>query len=442
LALAISLALGLFFFRLGVDLRNANDFAVAPSYRRADNWLASAKCAQERRVLLVQCRWYDGQLVPLSLDDHGSALLVGLVALLTPQPPDRVTLVKINLLTNAVGLLLFGLILWLGQSPWTAATLLLVGPMLLPPHNRGATWYMEPDVTASYAGIYLLALLLAAWLACARGRGVFSPLFLGVAGLGLLALGGAMLLRQPIGMIGVFCATGLLVVWFVQALRAKDRVSALGCVGLAILTLAQLYVPRMVLRANEIVFDLPRSPAIAEHGISHNLYLGLGSEPNPWGIVWRDAYGHQAVAERDPKAACCSAPYFDTLWTLYLEKVREDPGTVAKIYLEKARKVLWMPLEGWPGRTLHYFLLLLAMLGALWWRGKRDPTHDQGKLTSATALAVALVLFLLQGVLAVPEARYLYPAQLGVLVPLLLVAEGLLNRIRPWPPVRGSAGCG
>jgi hypothetical protein len=134
LALAIGLALGLFFFRLGVDLRNANDFAVAPSYRRADNWLASAKCAQERRVLLVQCRWYDGQLVPLSLDDHGSALLVGLVALATPQPPDRVTLVKINLLTNAVGLLLFGLILWLasprGRRPpccsWARCSCLLI----------------------------------------------------------------------------------------------------------------------------------------------------------------------------------------------------------------------------------------------------------------------------------------------------------------------------
>jgi hypothetical protein len=231
-------------------------------------------------------------------------------------------------------------------------------------------------------------------------------------------------------MIGVVCAAGLLVIWFVKALRARDRVSALAYVGLAVLTLAELYVPRMVLRANEIVFKAPRSPAIAEHGISHNLFLGLGSEPNPWGIVWLDEYAHQAVAERNPNAVCCAAPYFDTLWTLYLEKLREDPGTVARIYSQKARKVLWMPLEAWPGFLLHYLLALLAMLIVLWRLGRSALVLDQSKLLAAAALTVALLLFLFQGVLAVPEARYLYPAQLGVLVPMLLVAEGLVDRIR------------
>lgn len=111
---------------------------------------------------------------------------------------------------------------------------------------------------------------------------------------------------------------------------------------------------------------------------------------------------------------------------------RDHPGgAVAKIYLQKGRKALWMSLaRRWPGRLHHYLLLLLALLGVFFSRGRRDPALDQRKLLTASALTVALLLFLLQGVLAVPEPRYLYPAQLGVLVPTFLVAEGLVDRLR------------
>jgi hypothetical protein len=61
---------------------------------------------------------------------------------------------------------------------------------------------------------------------------------------------------------------------------------------------------------------------------------------------------------------------------------------------------------------------------------EQDVTAVYAGIHLLAMLLDAVLLFLLQGVLAMPEARHLYPALLGVLVAMCLFAEGLGNPIR------------
>ena len=199
-----------------------------------------------------------------------------------------------------------------------------------------------------------------------------------------------------------------------------------ACAGLALLLCLPTQAARGLVALRSRLSDVPPGRRLVEHGISHNLYIGLGVYPNPWGIEWVDTNGRFAVARVDPSSKYATPAYFRTLWRLYLDVVQRDPIGVAYVYLRKAGDTL-----AYGGLSTKLFAVLV-LLGSAWRWVPRNGRPWLRVLAGSTLLAF---LVLLQGVLAKPWWGFYYPAVFGVDIVLLGVVEvswrTLFDRWRP-----------
>ena len=418
------------------------EYAKIQTYARVDAWLESARCAVKTGTFLTTCP--NGRILPVedvAADDRGHTLLLNLWSLLTRREPTREDLVRLNFGLNTIGFLaLSASLAALGLRIPGLLCALLLGVYGVPGLRPNA------DVTAAFPGIVTLALcpsLVLIQLLRNRIRGSWARGMAVAGAAGAAAL--AMLLRESIGTLGVFAFLLVATSWWLIANRAAFR--SAWIIVLAILVVGSLFSTRLLLGARNVLFEVPPASGIAGHGFSHNLYLGLGVYPNPWGIKWDDAVGEETAKRVKPDVRYCSPEYYRILLQEYWRILRFHALDVLQIYAHKFRVILgyhWAKISPIP-----YALMIptLMLLGGLWIVARRCGAD----LDAFPALALALMWagLVLQGILAHPAYFFVYPAEiLQILLLAILLEWARLWMVRlptpsrsdPWRRVSDSGG--
>lgn len=424
--LALLVAWATLAFTLSRQWRAADVHAGSFAYARVEHWLASAACTQCCGVFLATCEdcgSFNSIEDTQGADDLGLTLMANALAWGRTEPVTRLTLTRLNLVLNAVGLLALSVALWLSGFRVVAVLAVFVGLGWGIPGP-----YPGPDTLSAFFAVYCLAWVPVLWVATVDLENVTGRReFVGGA-LSVIALTVAILIRQPIGLAGLAGALTLLA-WRAARRRPWSFRRIAACAGLALVLCLPTQAARGLVALRNVLSDVPPGRRIIDHGISHNLYIGLGVYPNPWGIEWLDGNGKEAARRANPSIKYATPAYFRTLWRLYFGVVWRDPIGVARVYRRKA------------GETLAYeglstkLVAALVLLGAAW---RWLPGHARPWLRTMVGSTLLALFVLLQGVLAKPWWAFYYPAVFGVQIVLLGVLElagwTLLDRWRPAVP--------
>jgi hypothetical protein len=161
---------------------------------------------------------------------------------------------------------------------------------------------------------------------------------------------------------------------------------------------------------------------LEQHGIWHNLYIGLGAAPNPFGIEWADANAKAAAERIDPSVVVSSPRYFDILREQYFEILAHHPIDVVAVYLRKLEITL---KTGLPGRiNVLEALLLLGFASAIYislsLRSKPGWTAVDAALIMSW---IYIIFFIGQAMLFHYSIQYLFPIQIFFLLIIGATAE-------------------
>lgn len=417
------LVFGLLLLALGYpDLKRANDIAsdrfagVADTkdWTAAAVWLESAECMRRTGAWLTICR--GNTLTPIAnyalADDPGHALLLGIGAWALERAMTVLDITRLNNGINFAAMACLAALLWAARSYVASIVFMALGGFA---YFVVLFYSTHPAVlgAASFAALLPMGLVLShfGYLSVSARRIVT------VAGLLLLAV--AALLREPVGIMGFTIDTGVLafLAWHDSRRRAR-----LGLLALLVLAFMAWQAPRWVVLARDRAFAIPATEQVQTHGISHNLYLGLGSVENGFGIRWDDRFGMEAAMKADPGVTYVSDRYFRTMWRLYFDRLSENPYEVARIYAVKAGKMFslrlpdggWLPV--WAECAIAGFILVAGLWFGLW----RRLRYGQAPIVLSVSMAF-VGFFLLQGILSDISIVYAYP--IGVFVVLFVAVR-------------------
>ena len=372
-------------------------------------WIEAAECARETGAWLTICD--NGKLSPianhLKADDPGHALLLGLAARLKNGSISLVDVAKLNTLINLVGMLSVVVLLFsVGYK--SILTFMLIVPvfsyfslMSLSPYFNWITVSPHSGFVGAASMAFILPITI---LLSGHGylTGMSRVLFL-VMGVGLMGL--ASLIREPISVMGVVVSVGAII--YLAFNKPGQRWQLLI---MLLVTILAWQSPRWVLMARDAFFPIEPAKYIQTHGISHTLYVGLGAAgDNKFGIRWLDSDGADAVKEVDQRIAYVSPEYYQILWRLYFDRVKQDPVEVGRIYYVKLTEILQYRLPDW-SLPLWQFLIGCGVLLAVVYRRRFWQTINLGSAPILIITASAFIgLFIVQGMLAHPHRQYAHP---------------------------------
>lgn len=392
-------------------------------------WLGVAACARQTGSWLMMCE-APGKLVPMSADDPGHAFLLGLWSQLAGRDATFLDVARLNLGVNAVGLvMLAGALAILGAFTGSIVVLAL-GPVVY------FSWF---GVSPHWAVIGVASMQVVLPLAIlARHRDWLPPAVanaMTIVGLAALAL--ASLIREVAGSMGLLMT--LLTIGWLLFPRHRARRPIAGLVLLGVLTVLASQSARIVVAARDMVYAVDTTQLVSTHGMSHTLFVGLGSVENKFGLVYNDQTGWKAASEAVPGIEYFSKDYFILMRKLYFQKWAEDPLEVVRIYLVKLRLAL-------TDDVLHdappLWLFLVACLGIHFLASGRaltDGTEQGDKLLALNLVMLGFIgLFVGQAVLA--HLSRLYAAPTGTfMVAMMGIA---VENLRRWAWRRWSTTLG
>jgi hypothetical protein len=128
-------------------------------------------------------------------------------------------------------------------------------------------------------------------------------------------------------------------------------------------------------------FDKERQ-APSGHGLWHNVYIGLGYLPNPYGLRWLDDVGVRDVRRVNPEALRGSKAYESTARHLYFEAVRAHPGFAWRVYRAK--------LELVTVKAIDLYLPMLFLVPLMVFTGRNRRFMRRSLLLTVPAIAIGL----------------------------------------------------
>lgn len=387
---------------------------LEPAWSSAAIWVKSAECARTTKAVLVLCR--EGRLVPIADvsagDDPGPALVLSAYAALTGAVVVENDVSRVNSILNYIGIGALAVLLFSLRLPFLAFLVLSVGPQIA---NQFHSLTPHPGHLGVACLVSLLPLAIVGIPLASSSRRLFWLwVIIGVVG---LAIG--MVFREAIGLMGVLASLLALGTSFSCGIM-KLRYPALLCIAIACGTVLTIWTPYAILRARDAVLDIAPSERMEQHGVWHNLYIGLGVIENPFGIVWNDEYGVATVKKISPTTKYLSAEYYAILRDEYFQIVRHHPLQVVAVYLNKLIIAL---------KTYTMWLQLVAVAVIFAWLRVLLRRLSPGWMPADAVFAVSAVFsatFLGQAFLFNYVELYLFPIKLfllllwGVLVELLL----------------------
>jgi len=221
------------------------------------------------------------------------------------------------------------------------------------------------------------------------------------------------------GGIGILCF--ILACFIVLPLYAK-RIHSFVLIGLIVASLFIPAFPRVLSGARDRVYGFEKIDDMV-FSISHTLYIALGSQSNPWGIVYDDSYAFQKAVGAYPGIKIFSKAYYDYMWEAYFDALRVHPWAAVKIYAGKLAGVFWNAAE---------VLIMLILLIFLSLKSVRGQLHSNYFIVLAWVGFTATMLVLFQGFIAVNDRKYLYPAEIGWVLLWSLIGESLNSHGWKW----------
>lgn len=301
--------------------------SIPYSYATGIPYMKSAECARTTGKLLVLCD--NGNLRPIvdenAGDDPGHALFLGIFAATTGHEVIITDVAILNAIINAVGLVALAALLWWLALPLASTTFLALGPFVT------SAFYFSSQHTAQFGATCLAMVAPIIILAMIPFEKRKSHIFWLIGAILCLAL--ASLLRQSLGLMGLVAS--LIALGYNLLTRPKT----LQNIAFYVVVLAALCTgykaPMLVLEARNFAYNLSLSAQMETHGIWHNLFIGLGAVPNPFGIEWLDDNGYAHAKAIDPSVQYISKHYYDVLKGAYFNIVYQHPIEVLRIYAEK-----------------------------------------------------------------------------------------------------------
>ena len=346
-------------------------------------------------------------------DDRGHGLLLSILHGAFGLPATNVSLVYINI---GINILCFALLAWqIYRNCFRVAAVLffLISLRLL----RDPT--ITADVTGGIYGMFALGLLLpfqTLRMVSLNQNSWLEWVWLVGSALGLAAL---MMLRESFGLIGTIVAglsVGLGILRRGRKIQVRHFAVGLAVVGAIYLA---LNATSLLVSYRAHVQGVPVGSGILSHGLFHAIYLGLGTEPNSFGIEWSDTNADNAVRARDPTVRYVSPKYYQMLSKLYFEVVWQHPLEVARIYAAKARKVLAPAIIPWLVLSVGLALAGLSLC-------RRRGAAAAGPIVAGDVLiitAAATLLHAAQAILTFPAVIYYQQAYVGLILAGAIAAD-------------------
>ena len=168
-----------------------------------------------------------------------------------------------------------------------------------------------------------------------------------------LMCGAVSAIRSEAGLPVVLAALG---VALTARLRLPWRGAVVVVMVLAYLSINDVALPALRAHRDHVVGVNLTKGVPTSHPLWHTVYIGLGYEPNRYGIHYEDPYAAAAAQEEHPGVRYLSPAYASALRQEVLALVKHDPGFVVKAELQKAVVELY--------HVAHYILLLVLLLPA------------------------------------------------------------------------------
>ena len=395
---------------------------VAASDWNATNvWLKSAECARETGAWLVICD--HGKLIPISeralADDPGHALILAGWARAADRAITVIDVAHLNLTINLVGLLVLAATLLFLGAYVPAVVLLLFGPYVF------LEWF---GTSPHWALIGLAAMqpVLPLGLVARWRRWVSPASSLCLILIGILALAFASLVREVIAQMTLI-VTLCVLAWITAATWRNDRRLA-GLLVIALATLLASQTAWLTVSLRDSIYHVEPAKLVATHGMSHTLFIGLGTVENKFGIRYDDFVGKEAAAKAAPDVAYLSRDYFRVMWSLYFARWWEDPLEISRIYFNKLRLILGDEI---PDFFPPIWLFLALVVPIHWLANGRamscgSPSCDRRLAVNLLSLSF-IVLFIVQAILSQPNRFYAAPIGAFTIVMLGIAIENLAH---------------
>lgn len=368
----------------------------------SQTWISSVNTYKETGVWLA-LKDKSGKVVPYDqlccADDVGHALFLGFLGKGLDIDFTPLKIVYFNAYVNLFAILLAIAFFLRLRLDFIAGTILLI-----------AIYYfifVKGFYSPHYVGLGMVALISITPLAllayfnqwCSKKEALTFAI------LGIILLGCATLMRSVLGYFGV--ATGLFILFYFIAKEWKQFRYVLAYLILGVAIIFAWLSPKWVTIVRDKTFSInqkenPFDKSVWEgpHGISHNLFIGLGVVPNKWGIEYEDLVGYEFAKKVDPSVIYVSNQHFKILRDLYFQYLKEDPLEVLRIYYEKAKIIL-----KYPPMLISALLFPVFLLIGL----SKVPLTRRKELPIFLVSTVGVLFFILQGLLAHPGRYYIGP---------------------------------
>lgn len=393
-------------------------------------WLNVAKCSRATGSWLMLCE-RPGELTPMSADDTGHAFLLGLWSRLADRDATLLDVARLNLGINLISLIVLAATLAVYGAFLASTVVLIFGPTVY------FSWF---GVSPHWAVIGVASLQVVLPLAIiARYRRWLPPAVSGtMIVVGLLSLGLASLIREVAGSMGLLM-TFLAIGWLLIG-QYRTRRPLVGLLALAVATMLASQTARVVVSARDVAYSVDTTQLVATHGMSHTLFVGLGSVENKFGLVYSDDVGWKAAADVKPGIEYFSREYYLLLRQLYLQKWAEDPQEVIRIYLVKLKLAL---VDTVLHETPPLWIFLSVCLGIHWLaNGRRlscGSVHCDQLLVLNLVMTGFIGLFIGQAVLAHLSRLYAAPTGTFMIAMIGLAVENIAGWAwRRWQPARAD----
>ncbi len=385
-------------FEKSIDAR-----ASVPVSHRVMPWLSSAECFAKNGKILTLCV-DSNRTIPIEsaavADDRGHTVILSLANRWLGASIGKRTLVLINFFIVVFGIWLLAAQFY--RIGYGVAAVLLAAAAL-----PVANWpVVTADAPGSYLGLFALALVMPLQLLrmflCGRPAATEWAWFFPAAG----ALAFVSLVREPFGLMAVIISAVTLGIGILTSDR-RNSAWPIICIAALLAFVVANQSTRILVEYRTLVQGVPQSEGALSHGIAHNLYLGLGSEPNSFGIEYDDNFGVAAVKRYDPTIRYGTKKYYEAIRGLYFKILVDHPAEVAWIYAAKLGKAfgpLVIPI-------LAMTLSLLA-LGMSQSRKNGESPARIGPIALVAPIVLLVVLNTMQGVLTTPSGNN-FPAIVG-----------------------------
>ena len=344
-----------------------------------------AKCTSKKDIIPVEDA-YPG--------DIGYVLLGNLITSFKGSILTKADFVKIHIWLNWTGLMLLVFALMAANLKWTATLIILIGSFLIKEEN----W---PDYHSSIFGIFCIVLVATIFFALSYQKN-YNKYFLSrnmLLFFSFLSLTAALLLREPIGYIGMASILFILIINFITEKEKWNNRNLIKCGTLVLIIISLNFVTASLLFIRNMTWNIPEAKGHPKHALSHSLVIGLGNPdtPNQWGITRSDVTGIYLANNIKKGVIYASKEYYEILWKAYLNIIVAQPFDIFHIYWKTALNTLAYPTN-LVSNYLYIAILLFLMIIVLRYLKYRYNVIFR----IVSGMGIASILTLMQGIFSHP----------------------------------------